>query len=711
MPDKSVDNKPVRVFFSYSHEDDKLRDQLVDHLSILTRQEVIESWHDRMISAGTEWKNQINENLDAADIILLLISSHFLSSDYCYDIEMKRAMQRHESGEAQVIPIILRPSEWHDAPFGKLQALPPNGKPVTSWKNRDEAFKAIVQGIKRVISGQELSMPVLPNKRKRLWDWAFKEKHWPLLLSFIIPLYFLVDFGLNERAFLKLGGITLFIIGILYRVIRRQSRLPWPSYSLEIVGAGLILIGLVRPICSPIRPGSDKTAQDPNKRKLIVTIARFKPDVLTSRRYARDLNTNFQDALSEKQDFFIIKTYDAEVEDKDQEKIDAPIKLPDSCKCNVFVSAVVRKSSNKEENEEWADFNLRMGTSEARSDSQKRIGVKPIEPKNIIVKNQKEYDSLVKLLVAYAYYKWGQWDDAIDILRRIIEEKKAFLDEAYFYNGLCRLNKGLQHSDDNTKAEELKGACASFKDAAQLSDKSTSLNVLSQINLVYTQTILSQYLTKDKAVNELNLAIKALDELSQLQKEDKEVKKIIGQCDPTKVMLVPIYAQMQQIDGNSDWLEKAKNMIEDFDSNCSEYKATYKANLAEFLAEVGMRSRNAEEFKGKYEAAISASEKAYEYFEQKLNESKESKDRYLQDWVIVVNDLASNLADLGAYLGSDGRDRLERANERYEEVLRLLSKDEYLDKWAWTKSNQAATLIDLGSLNPVDEKYYKPVAQ
>lgn len=137
-----------KVFFSYSHKDEELRDELEKHLSILKRQGVIAGWHDRKIGVGREWADEIDKHLNTADVILLLISADFMASDYCYDIEMKRALERHEAGEARVIPVILRPVDWRGAPFGKLQALPTDAQPVTKWSNRDEAFKNVAQGIR-----------------------------------------------------------------------------------------------------------------------------------------------------------------------------------------------------------------------------------------------------------------------------------------------------------------------------------------------------------------------------------------------------------------------------------------------------------------------------------------------------------------------------------------------------------------------------------
>jgi hypothetical protein len=97
----------MEVFFSYAHEDEELRNELAKHLKLLERQKVIKGWHDRQITAGEEWKNSIDDHLEAADIILLLISSDFMASDYCYDVELARAMERHALKEARVIPVIL----------------------------------------------------------------------------------------------------------------------------------------------------------------------------------------------------------------------------------------------------------------------------------------------------------------------------------------------------------------------------------------------------------------------------------------------------------------------------------------------------------------------------------------------------------------------------------------------------------------------------
>jgi tetratricopeptide (TPR) repeat protein len=142
---------PAQLFYSYSHKDEKLRDRLEVHLSALKREGLISGWHDRKIGAGTEWKDAIDDNLKAASIILLLVSADFLASDYCYDVELKYAMDRHQKSQARVIPVILQPCDWNTSIFAKLQALPTNGKAVTKWQNRNDAFVNIASGIRNIL--------------------------------------------------------------------------------------------------------------------------------------------------------------------------------------------------------------------------------------------------------------------------------------------------------------------------------------------------------------------------------------------------------------------------------------------------------------------------------------------------------------------------------------------------------------------------------
>jgi hypothetical protein len=140
--------KMPTVFFSYSHADEALRDQLEKQLSMLKRQGVIDTWHDRRIGAGQDIDSSIDEHINSDDIILLLVSADFIASDYCYNVEMKRAIERHDRGEAIVIPVILRACDWRHAPFGRLNAVPLDSKPITQWPDIDEAILQVAKAVR-----------------------------------------------------------------------------------------------------------------------------------------------------------------------------------------------------------------------------------------------------------------------------------------------------------------------------------------------------------------------------------------------------------------------------------------------------------------------------------------------------------------------------------------------------------------------------------
>jgi DNA-binding response OmpR family regulator len=155
---EAPESRALKVFFSYSHKDEKLRDRLDAHLSTLRHMGIIHSWHDRKITAGTPVDDGIDAQLEKADLILLLISADFLNSDYCYRKEMEHALERHKSGKARVIPVILRPVDWEKSPFAHLMAVPTDGKPITRWTNRDAGYLSAAKEIRRV--AEELSSTI-----------------------------------------------------------------------------------------------------------------------------------------------------------------------------------------------------------------------------------------------------------------------------------------------------------------------------------------------------------------------------------------------------------------------------------------------------------------------------------------------------------------------------------------------------------------------
>lgn len=173
--------RALKIFYCYAHRDKLLIDKLDNHLSGLKRQGYITSWHDHEISPGKEWEREIITQLKLAHIILLLVSPDFMASKYCYGIEMKYALERHKAGFARVIPILLRPVDWRDEPFCHLQMLPTNAKPVTSWRDRNDAFEDIAKGIRKVV--EELAPHVNKAEKdqeeegaRQIIEWALEEQ-------------------------------------------------------------------------------------------------------------------------------------------------------------------------------------------------------------------------------------------------------------------------------------------------------------------------------------------------------------------------------------------------------------------------------------------------------------------------------------------------------------------------------------------------------
>ncbi|WP_339709724.1 toll/interleukin-1 receptor domain-containing protein [uncultured Kriegella sp.] len=139
------------IFTSYAHEDEALKTEMDKYLKVLKRSGKIDTWNDRVLMAGEEWDKTIMDELNKANIILLLVSVDFNASDFIWEKELTEAMRRHEEGSAYVVPIILRKCQWTSLPYAKLQALPRNAQPITEFANRDAAFTEVANGIERLV--------------------------------------------------------------------------------------------------------------------------------------------------------------------------------------------------------------------------------------------------------------------------------------------------------------------------------------------------------------------------------------------------------------------------------------------------------------------------------------------------------------------------------------------------------------------------------
>ncbi|SDP76146.1 toll/interleukin-1 receptor domain-containing protein [Clostridium gasigenes] len=153
---KNSMERKLKVFLSYSHENEDMKKKLSNALIMLKRNEKIETWDDSCILAGSTLDESISRELESADIIVLLVSTDFLVSEYCFSIEMKRALERHKNNEAVVIPVILKPCDWLNSKLKKLKCIPKDGKPISKYEDQDDAYEVVRKEIQSVIEAYDI---------------------------------------------------------------------------------------------------------------------------------------------------------------------------------------------------------------------------------------------------------------------------------------------------------------------------------------------------------------------------------------------------------------------------------------------------------------------------------------------------------------------------------------------------------------------------
>lgn len=144
--------KPVKVFLSYSKEDEKYKIRLDKHLKSLERENYIDSFNYGDIKAGEVWQEQLQRNLNKAEVILLLISVHSLANDYILDKQIANAINRTKKGQAIVIPILISSVYYEGTGLEEYKILPANKMPISEWTHQDKAYTEIVQELKKVIN-------------------------------------------------------------------------------------------------------------------------------------------------------------------------------------------------------------------------------------------------------------------------------------------------------------------------------------------------------------------------------------------------------------------------------------------------------------------------------------------------------------------------------------------------------------------------------
>ena len=149
----------MNAFISYSHNDSEMLDMLHKHLAQLKREGILKDWTDQNILAGGNLNNQINSALIGASVFIALISPDYIASNYCYEKEFQKALELEQQKKIIIIPVILEPCDWLNTPFSQFKAIPKDGKAVTLWENKNNAFLDIIQNIRKII---EFSKKLIP---------------------------------------------------------------------------------------------------------------------------------------------------------------------------------------------------------------------------------------------------------------------------------------------------------------------------------------------------------------------------------------------------------------------------------------------------------------------------------------------------------------------------------------------------------------------
>ncbi len=226
---ESNSSPPLELFYCYARKDQALRDELDIHLAGLRRSGLITAWYDGELLPGTFREQEIKTHLETARIILLLVSPDFLSSEDCYSIVMADALKRHQAEEAHVIPILLRPADWASTPLRSLRVSPPNALPVTLWTDRDEAFEATVQDIRKVANGllSQSSIPLgtsMPIELTQFQQTSLPHSS-PEFQSLQPSQY------LTSRRMVMIGLAGAGIVGGTLMILGMEARLPFAFLS------------------------------------------------------------------------------------------------------------------------------------------------------------------------------------------------------------------------------------------------------------------------------------------------------------------------------------------------------------------------------------------------------------------------------------------------------------------------------------------------
>jgi len=225
-------SSPAEVFISYSYNDEELFKQLEKYLTVLTRSGKIRIWHGRKIPPGDEWKKLIDDHIQSADLVLLLVSVDFLVSEYCFNVEFESALKRYAIGTTRIIPIILHPCPWPETPIGRFEVLPTDGEPIASSKDTAKAFLSVTNSIRELIESD-----VVRNHFKRITITVQTSPNDFNVEDFTVSLHDDVGVNLDRLAIsVQSGGNKVIIEGDDQELQRIVNALSDPAFRRQMTG-------------------------------------------------------------------------------------------------------------------------------------------------------------------------------------------------------------------------------------------------------------------------------------------------------------------------------------------------------------------------------------------------------------------------------------------------------------------------------------------
>lgn len=222
------------VFISYAHDNLDEREELIKHLTVLKRQGLISNWSDKKLIGGEIWDKVIKKKLDDADIVLFLVSSEFLASDYINNVEVEETIKKYHENTVQVFPIILNNCMWEQTKLNSFQAVPSDKgrlKPISEWADKNKAYYTVSIELMKSIKGQisdDSQLIKLFDYKKEVSKWKSKTKvkNSSLSLDFLFKLLLIT--------FLIFSGIGCFY-SIVFMSGEIKDRLPFIIISFSFI--------------------------------------------------------------------------------------------------------------------------------------------------------------------------------------------------------------------------------------------------------------------------------------------------------------------------------------------------------------------------------------------------------------------------------------------------------------------------------------------